>query len=107
MSQHIERDHFSQKIKIDFLPFPKWLFFQLNFGAMFFKSDISIGLFLCYSLLYTCLYNSICIFDLNQFVIVLVSSHLMDIVGIFSQKITNLIMKRFAIGSELILINYL
>ncbi len=33
VSQHIEWDQLSQKINIDFLLFPKWLFFQLNFGA--------------------------------------------------------------------------
>ena len=33
VSQHIKRDQLSQKIKIIFLPFPKWLFFHLNFGA--------------------------------------------------------------------------
>ena len=37
MSQHIKRDQLSQKIKTDFLLFPKWLFFQLNFGAKFFE----------------------------------------------------------------------
>ena len=35
VSQHIERDQLSQKTKMDFLPFPKWLFFYLNFGAKF------------------------------------------------------------------------
>ena len=33
VTQHIKRDQLSHKIKIDFLLFPKWLFFQLNFGA--------------------------------------------------------------------------
>ena len=40
MSQHIERDQLSPKIKIDFLVFPIWLFFHLNFGAKILKSDI-------------------------------------------------------------------
>ena len=33
VSQHIERDQLSLDIKIDFLLFPKWLFFHLNFGG--------------------------------------------------------------------------
>ncbi len=33
VSQHIERDQLSQKIKVDLLLFSKWLFFLLNFGA--------------------------------------------------------------------------
>ena len=33
VSQHIERDQLSQKIKVDFLLIPKQLFFHLNFGA--------------------------------------------------------------------------
>ncbi len=37
VTKHIERGQLSQKIKIDFLLFPKWLFFQLNFGAKFFE----------------------------------------------------------------------
>ena len=37
VSQHIERDQLSLKIKIDFLLFPKWLFFHLNFGAKIFE----------------------------------------------------------------------
>ena len=37
MCQHIKRDQLSQKIKIDFLLFPKWLFFHLNFGAKIFE----------------------------------------------------------------------
>ena len=41
VSQHIKRDQLSQKIKIDFLLFPKWLVFHLNFDAKFFKSDIA------------------------------------------------------------------
>ncbi len=41
MSQHIKRDQLSQKIKIDFLLFPKCLFLHLNFGAKILKSDIA------------------------------------------------------------------
>ncbi len=37
MTEHIERDQLSQKIKIYFLLFPKWLFFLLNFDAKFFE----------------------------------------------------------------------
>ncbi len=37
MSQHIERDQLSPNIKMDFLLFPKWLFFHLNFGANIFE----------------------------------------------------------------------
>ncbi len=37
VSQHIERDQLSPNIKIDFLLFPKWLFFHLNFGAKNFE----------------------------------------------------------------------
>ena len=33
VSQHIKRDQLSQKIKMDILLFPKWLFFRLNFDA--------------------------------------------------------------------------
>ena len=33
VSQHIERDQLFQMIKIDFLLYPKWLFFHLNFDA--------------------------------------------------------------------------
>ena len=33
VSQHNERDQLSQKNKINFLLFPKWLFFYLNFGT--------------------------------------------------------------------------
>ncbi len=40
VSQHIERDQLSLKIKIDFLLIPKWLFFHLNFDAKFLKSGI-------------------------------------------------------------------
>ena len=36
VSQHIERGQLSQKIKMDFLLFSEWLFFQLNFGAKIF-----------------------------------------------------------------------
>ncbi len=31
--QHIKMDHFDQNFKTDFLLFPKWLFYQLNFGG--------------------------------------------------------------------------
>ena len=37
VSQHIERDQLSQKIKIDFLLFSKWLFFHLNFDTKSFE----------------------------------------------------------------------
>ncbi len=37
VSQHIERDQLSLKIKIDFALFPKWLFFYLNFSAKIFE----------------------------------------------------------------------
>ncbi len=33
VSQHIKRDQMSQKNKMNVLPFPKWLFFKINFGA--------------------------------------------------------------------------
>ena len=36
VSQHIKRDQLSQEMKIDFLLFPKCLFFHLNFGATMF-----------------------------------------------------------------------
>ena len=43
MSQHIEKDQLSQKIKTDFLLFPNWLFFHLIFGAeKLLKSDIAL-----------------------------------------------------------------
>ena len=35
--QHIKRDQLSPKIKTYFLLFPKWLFFQPNFGAKIFE----------------------------------------------------------------------
>ena len=41
VAQHIKMDHLGQEFKIDILLFSKWLFFWLNFGAFFFKSDIA------------------------------------------------------------------
>ncbi len=38
----MERDQLSQKNKIDFLLFPKWLFFHLNFGAKIFEIGLCV-----------------------------------------------------------------
>ena len=40
MTQLIEMDQLGQMFKTDFLPFPKWLFFQQNFGVIFFKTNV-------------------------------------------------------------------
>ena len=37
VTQHIKMDQLCQKFKIDFLLFPKWLFFQINCGAKNFE----------------------------------------------------------------------
>ncbi len=37
VTQHIKMGQLSQKFKIDFSQFPKWLAFQLNFSATSFE----------------------------------------------------------------------
>ena len=43
VTQQIERDQLGEKFKNDILLFPKWLFFQLQFGAKMFEISLHSG----------------------------------------------------------------